>query len=462
MTPKIITVDDDINTLKSIEELLGLKKCKVFPHLTTGDAIRNLKGIGPDLAIIDFFMPDMTGVELMEKFHATEPELPVIILTASREVKTAVEAIRAGAFHYLIKPLQPDELFSTIDKILSQLRLKEENRRLRNELSGKYRFENIIGCSGALREVFAILGYAIKTKSTILITGRSGTGKELIARAVHFNSDRREKPFIRVNCAAIPESMLEAELFGIEKNVATGVAERPGKFELAHTGSIFLDGIGEMSPTTQSKVLRVLQERELERIGSSRSLKVDIRVIAATNQNLPEAIKEKKFREDLYYRLNVFHINLPTLSERTEDIPLLAEHFLEKYCEKNGMPLKTINPEAMDYLCARVWPGNIRELENAMERAVGICDSGAITVRDFENPFSIQPAAETGMVSEPTNSRNLDGMVEDYERRLLSEALERNRWKQNHTAKELGISERSIWYKIKKLGIDIGKSSGDV
>lgn len=456
MAIKILTVDDDINILKSIEDLLSLKKYKVFPHLTTGDALRNLEEIKPDCAVIDYFMPDATGIELMRKLHEKIPGLPVIILTASREVSTAIEAIKEGAYHYLVKPVQPDELFSTIDKIVEQIKLKKENRRLREELSTKYRFDSIIGKSGALKEVFEILLRAIKTKSTVLITGESGTGKELIARAIHYSSSRKDGPFIKVNCAAIPESMLEAELFGIEKNVATGVGQRAGKFEMADGGSIFLDEIGDMSTAMQAKVLRVLQERELERIGSHQVKMVDIRVIAATHNDLPRAIEEKEFREDLFYRLNVFHVHMPGLARRKEDIPLLVEHFIEKYCAQNDMPLKKIDAGATDVLMEMPWPGNIRELENTIERAVGICDGDLITTKDFDHHF--QTSSETS--EEPRASgNNLDDKVADFERKIIIDTLERNRWKQNKAAQELGISERSMWYKIKKLGINIKKAS---
>ena len=456
MEIKVITVDDDINIVKSLDELLQLKKYSVFGHITPTDALAGFDGIKPDFAIIDLDMPEMDGIELMKKFHEKTPELPVIVLTASREVKTVIDVIRAGAYHYLTKPIQPDELFSTINKIVQQIILKRENRRLKSELSDRYQFENIIGSSGPLREVFDILDRAIRTKSTILITGKSGTGKELIARAIHYNSSRREGPFVKVNCAAIPESMLEAELFGIDKNVATGVGQRPGKFELADGGSIFLDEIGDMIPATQAKVLRVLQEREVERIGASRPKKIDIRVIAATNQELEKAIEEKKFREDLYYRLNVFQIHLPPLSDRVEDIPLLAGHFVEKYCRENGVPLKKIDAQAMDYLCGREWPGNIRELENVIERAVGIADTDTITMESFDYRQGGHAAAG-GAQQATGNGKGLEDLVADFEKKLILKSLEKNRWKQNKTAEELGISERSIWYKIKKLGIEAKK-----
>ena len=459
MITRIITIDDDINTLKSLEQLLELKKFKVFPHLTVDDAMNNLDKDDPHIAIIDYYLDDTTGVELMRKIHQRIPDIPVIILTASREINTAIDSIKAGAYHYLVKPVQPDELYSTIDKLVESQRLKEENLRLKNELTLKYRFENIIGKSAALEEMFGILSKAVQTKSTILITGDSGTGKELVARAAHYNSPRKDGPFIKVNCAAIPESMLEAELFGIEKNVATGVAMRPGKFELADGGSIFLDEIGDMAPSTQAKVLRVLQEREVERIGASAPRKVDIRVIAATNIDIAKAVEEKKFRQDLLYRLNVFHIHIPTLSKRKDDIPLLVEHFIQKYSKDNGIQPKKVEEEAMDYLSSREWPGNIRELENTIERAIGISDGEVIRIIDFDQGITFKPSA-TGANAPPkidTDGKNLDDIVANFERELITKALEENRWKQNKTADQLGISERSIWYKIKKLGIDMKK-----
>ncbi len=452
--PRIITVDDDINSLKSLEELLRLRKWEVFPHLTPADVLKNIDEINPHAAIFDFFISDMTGVDLMKRIHETRPDLPVVILTGSRDVKTAVEALKAGAYHYLLKPVQPDELFSTIDKIIRQAQLREENLRLRERLATKYGFENIVGRSEALKKVFRLLDRAIATKSTILFTGESGTGKELFAQAVHYNSPRSDGPFIKVNCAAIPDSLLEPELFGIEKQVATGVAARPGKFELADGGSIFLDEIGDMSPATQAKVLRVLQEREVERIGAASPRKVDIRIIAATNSDLEKAVQEKRFREDLFYRLNVFHIHIPPLSERREDIPLLAAHFEKIYAGENGLPEREIERAGINYLAEREWPGNIRELENVVERAVAMSEEDVISLEDLGGAAS--GSAETGSA----RGSGLDEMVAGFERRLIRKALEGNGWRQNRAAEQLGISERSIWYKIKKLGIEINKPPG--
>ncbi len=469
MGVRIITVDDDINILKSVEELLALRRHEVHPHLSGADALAKLEAIKPHMAIVDFYMPDGTGVDLMKRLHEKDPALPVIILTASRDVNDAVEAIKAGAYHYLTKPIQPDELYSIVDKIAEGIALKEENRRLKEELNIRYRFDNVIGRSGALEEVFAVLDKAVRTKSTILITGESGTGKELIARAAHYNSSRASGPFVKVHCAAIPESMLEAELFGIEKNTATGVAQRPGKFEMADGGTIFLDEIGEMPAAMQVKLLRVLQEREVDRIGSIRPKKIDVRVIAATNIDIARAVADKRFREDLFYRLNVFHIHVPPLARRKADIPLLVEHFVKKYCDENGLPMKDVEPRAMDWLVARPWPGNIRELENVIERAVGVSDGGAIEIADVADSYVVPtspvsanistapPAADDGPPPAASNGKNIDDRVAEFERRILLDALERNRWKQNKTAEELGISERSIWYKVKKLGIDVKK-----
>jgi DNA-binding NtrC family response regulator len=454
---RILTVDDDINVLKSVEELLSLKGHEALPHLSPKDAITSFDDDKPDMAIIDFYMPVMSGMDLMKRFHEKRPEFPVVILTASREVNDAIEAIKNGAYHFLNKPVQPDELFSLVEKVAEQVRLKDENSRLSEELGRRYKFDSIIGHSGALQDVFSLLSKAIRTKSTILITGESGTGKELIARAAHYNSTRAEGPFIKINCAAIPESMLEAELFGIEKNIATGVAQRAGKFELADGGSIFMDEIGEMTMATQAKVLRVLQEREVERIGSAKPKKVDIRVIAATNIDINDAVAEKKFRGDLFYRLNVFHIHMPPLSKRTDDIPLLAAHFAAKYCAENGQPVKKLDPSAIEYLQNRPWPGNIRELENTIERAVGVSETDAITMDDVKEDGVSAVISEENLA----DPQNLDERVAAFERKILLESLERNRWRQNKTAKEMGISERSIWYKIKKLNISPKKPEDD-
>ncbi len=459
----ILVVDDDLNTLKMVEQFLLIKKYDVTTCLTFRDALRELGKGSFSAAVIDYFMPDTTGLKMMKAFHKIDPELAVMVLTASRDIKIAVETIKQGAFHYLVKPVDPDELYLSLDKAFKNRSLVLENRRLKLDLQNKYTFDDIVGESGRMIEVFEMTMRAAKVRSTVLVIGETGSGKELIARAIHFNSDRAGGPFIGVNCSALPESLLEAELFGIEKNVATGVDARIGKFEAANNGTLFLDEIGDMSPATQSKVLRAMQEREIERVGSHVSRKVDIRIIAATNRDLARAIEEKQFRQDLFYRLNVLMISLPPLRDRSGDIPKLIDHFLKKYCDINKMKLKVIDREAVSKLTGYNWPGNVRELENSIERAVVMCDEDSIGARHLpayilngqgaapSAPSSSGPTAEAGGA--------LEDMVNDYERGLILSALEKNDWKQNRAAGEMGISERSMWYKIKKLGIEVKKGS---
>lgn len=452
-TENILIVDDDINSLQMVDGFLRLKKYDVTPCLTFGDAIREMDEGRFSAAVLDYFMPDTTGLEMMKALKGIDPELPVIILTASRDIKLAIETIKEGAFNYLTKPVEPDELYLNLGNAIKTRELLVENRRLKLDLKEKYKFDSIIGSSGKMMDVFDLTMRAARVRSTVLITGETGSGKELIAKAIHYNSDRADKPFIRVNCSAIPESLLEAELFGIEKNVATGVDARMGKFEAADGGTLFLDEIGDMSLSTQAKILRAMQEREIERVGSHQSRKVDIRVIAATNRDLIRAIEEKQFRQDLYFRLNVLVIPLPPLRERREDMSQLVEHFVSKACAENGLHMKKIDQPAFDRLMSYSWPGNVRELENAMERAVVVCDSDTIRLENL--PSSLRESGEILFTMPVDEAGSLEEMVRDYEKGLIISALERNDWRQNRAAKELGVTERSMWYKIKKLGVDI-------
>jgi len=457
---RILVVDDDLNTLKMVEQFLLLKKYDVTTCLTSRDAHREMGKGAFSAAVLDYFMPDTTGLEMMHAFHEIDPDLPVVILTASRDIKIAVASIKEGAFNYLVKPVDPDELYINLDNAISRRNLALENRRLKLDLRDKYQFDHIIGDCGRMMEVFDLTMRAAKVRTTVLITGETGVGKELIARAIHYNSDRANGPFIRVNCSALAESLLEAELFGIDKNVATGVDARIGKFEAASGGTLFLDEIGDMAPDTQAKVLRAMQEREIERVGSNNPRKIDIRIIAATNRDLDRAIEAKQFRQDLYYRLNVLVIALPPLRERTPDIPTLVEHFLEKYCRENNLALKKISADALEILTRYHWPGNVRELENTIERAVVMSDG------DETRPEHL-PAYITGSGTARDGEPELefvegdgafDEMVSQYERRIIVSALEKSNWRQNRAAQALGITERSMWYKIKKLGIDTKKT----
>jgi len=453
--PNILIVDDDLNSLQMLEQSLKIKNYEVTACLTSRDAMREMEQGKFSAAVLDYFMPDTTGLEMMKEIHAIDPLLPVLILTASRDIKLAIETIKEGAFHYLGKPVNPDELFVNLDNALANRNLLLENQRLKLDLKQKHGFDQIVGSAGCMKDVFEMTARAAKVRSTVLITGETGVGKELIAKAMHYNSERAEKPFIRVNCSAIPETLLEAELFGIEKNVASGVDQRMGKFEAADGGSIFLDEIGDMAITTQAKVLRVIQEREIERVGSHTPRKVDIRIIAATNLDLETAIEKKEFRRDLYFRLNVIVIPLPALRKRKEDIPSLVDHFLVKFCAENNLKLKTVAPEAMAILMAYAWPGNVRELENTIERMVVMSDDEALGANSI--PVNIGASHETSSSLPDGLVSDLDSTVNDFERGIILGALERNAYRQNRAADELGISERSMWYKIKKLGISVKK-----
>ena len=449
---RILVVDDDLNTLKMVESFLTLKKYRVTTCLTFRDALKEIGANSFDAAVIDYFMPNTTGLEMMKAFHESEPDLPVIVLTASRDIKVAVRMIQEGAFNYLIKPVDPDELYVNLDKAFSTHRLIRENRELKLDLRDRYKFDHIVGDSGRMREVFELTARAAKVRSNALILGETGVGKELVAKAIHYNSSRSAGPFISINCSALAESLLEAELFGIEKNVATGVDARMGKFEAAHGGSIFLDEIGDMTPSIQAKALRVIQEREVERVGSHTPRKVDIRIIAATNRDLDQAVAQDKFRKDLFYRLNVLVIPIPPLRARKQDIPALCSYFLKRICQENECSLKKLSPGAQKALMAHDWPGNVRELENAMERAAALCDGDVIGEEHLPETMDTSgqapPAAEGA-----DNGGGLERRVHEFEKGLVLEALEKSGWRQNRAAALLGVSERSIWYKIKKLGI---------
>ncbi|VAX23814.1 Response regulator of zinc sigma-54-dependent two-component system [hydrothermal vent metagenome] len=457
---KILIVDDDINSLNMVQKYLELKeRYEVTPCLTFSDALNELGKENFTACVLDYFMPDTTGLKMMKRIHETDPEMPVIILTASGDIRLAIETIKEGAHNYLTKPVDPDELYLNLDRAISARNLASENKRLKLDLKNKYKFDTIIGSAGRMMDVFDLTMRAASVRSTVLITGETGAGKELIAKAIHYNSGRSEKPFIKVNCSAITETMLEAELFGIDKNVATGVDARIGKFEAADTGTIFLDEIGDMSPATQAKVLRALQEREIERVGSHQARKVNIRIIAATNIDLERAMDEGDFRRDLFYRLNVIVVDIPPLRERKEDIPALTEFFIQKVCDENRLAVKKVDQKVMERLMSHSWPGNVRELENTIERSVVMCDGDTLKIENL--PMILSERESAISVSFMNQSSDLDNAVAEFERKLILDALERNSWRQNRAANELGVTERSMWYKIKKLGIDAKRSRLD-
>ncbi len=400
-----------------------------------------------DLLLTDQKMPGLSGLELLEAARAVTPEVAVIIMTAYGTIETAVTAIKGGAADYLTKPLNLDELLHRIAQVRERQRLIMENRELREALQERHRVEGIIGESGRMQEVLSLVRRVAGSDATILIQGESGAGKELIARAIHYASPRAGAPLVSVNCAALPETLLESELFGHEKGAFTGaVATRKGRFELADGGSLFLDEIGDLPLHLQVKLLRVLQEREFERVGSSRPVAVDVRLLAATHQNLEILVRAGRFRDDLYYRINVVTIALPPLRERREDIPLLLDHFVEKFSRRNGKRIGGLTREAREALLRYDYPGNVRELENLVERAVILTRDEVIGLEDL--PLGVKERE-----GETSGETSLTVRVEGLERRMIREALDRADGVQTRAAEILGISERVLRYKLKKYGL---------
>jgi|WetSurMetagenome_2_1015567.scaffolds.fasta_scaffold00355_11 two-component system, NtrC family, response regulator len=380
----ILIVDDEKNYLLILEDLLAEEGYQVVTAESAEKGLDVVAEYELDAVITDMKMPGMDGMAFLDRIHLRNPDLPVVMMTAYGSVEKAVEAMRKGAFDYVLKPFKNEELKLTIRKAIDHYTLIRRNRYLTRELQERYQFGNIIGKSAPMERIYQLIEKVAPSKATVLITGESGTGKELIARAIHFNSPRRDLPFISVNCGALPENLLESELFGHERGAFSGAVNlRKGRFELAHEGTLFLDEISEMSAPLQVKLLRVLQEMEFERVGGSQTHKVDVRVVAASNRILKEEVAQRRFRSDLFYRLNVVHVHLPALRDRTDDIPLLVNHFLAKYSHEAGQATITLEPEALRSLLEYSWPGNVRELENVIERAVILSNRERITVKDL-------------------------------------------------------------------------------
>jgi two-component system NtrC family response regulator len=453
-TPKfrILIADDEQVQREMLEGFLVKQGYGVGIAADGSQALEKFKGGAFDLVLTDYRMPGMDGVQLLKALKRLNPEVMVVVLTAFGTVGTAVAAMKEGAYDYLNKPIDLDELLLLIQRVEKEVGLSRENRELREQLREKFKVDFIISASRRMEEALNLVKRVASSPATVLILGESGTGKELIARAIHYSSPRAEKPLVKVNCAALPENLLESELFGHEKGAFTGaVGRRIGRFEQADQGTVFLDEIGDLSPSLQSKLLRVLQEKEFERVGSSQTLKVDVRVIAATNRNLEEAIQKGTFREDLYYRLNVVTVSLPPLRERKEDIPPLIEHFLKKYSRENQKPVVSLSKEAKDLLMNYHYPGNIRELENIMERAVVLSRGDSITTQDL--PLNLRESKVEDLMKEAAGGRSLRETLEEIERLRITQALEKSHGVQTKAAEELGISERVLRYKMKKYGI---------
>ncbi|RMF58513.1 MAG: sigma-54-dependent Fis family transcriptional regulator [Calditrichaeota bacterium] len=453
MKEKILIIDDDINLTKVLSYQLEKQGYQVSVANRGKDGLERFKKLSPEVVLLDIQMPDLSGIKVLEEIRRLDQQVVVIMITAYGSVENALEACRLGANDYITKPFGQEQLFFVIEKALQVQKLEQENSQLRQELVSKYRFENMVAKSSRMEDVLRMVGQVAQSDATVLILGESGTGKELIARAIHYNSPRKEKPLITVNCPSIPENLLESELFGHVKGAFTGaVKDRKGKFELADGGTIFLDEIGDLPESLQAKLLRVLQEQEFERLGDSQVIKVDVRVIAATNKDLFKQVQEGKFREDLYYRLSVVPIVLPPLRDRKEEIPYLVDFFLQRYGKGKQF---TITPEALEALQSYDWPGNIRELENAIERAVILANENQITLQSL-------PPHVTGALPQPTIARDVFSEMEDLslellEKRAITEALRRSGGNQTRAAQLLNIPRHVLLYRMKKLGVDPAK-----
>ncbi len=446
---RILVVDDEKNYIVIMAELLKEAGYEVLSAQSGAGALVKVEEEDPDLVITDMRMPRMSGLELIEAIRAQRRDLPVIVMTAFGTVANAVQAMKAGAYDYIMKPFENEQLLITVDKALKMRRLLTRNRMLQEELSRGQGFDEIIGTSKPMQRVFDLVDKVAATKATVLICGESGTGKELIARAIHARSPRADEAFVAVNCMALSETLLESELFGHEKGSFTGaVGRRKGRFELADRGTMFLDEVGEMAPSLQVKLLRVLQERTFERVGGDRTISVDVRLVTATNRDLARAVQEGQFREDLFYRLNVVRIDLPPLRERADDLPALVAHFLQKYAAEVGRQPPRMSPEAMRIIYEHQWPGNVRELENVLERAVILAGD---EVQPSDLPIGAGHGQQSGL-SVPAGL-SINETVEAVERGMIQRALQAAGGVQARAAAALGITKSNLSYKIKKYGL---------
>lgn len=450
MKPEILIVDDDVSHHRMLETVLSAEGYEISHAADGREAVAAVQKKFFDIILMDIRMNRMGGIEALQLVKDISPGIPVIIMTAYASVNTAVDALKSGAYDYLTKPLDIDELKIHVKKALTYFRLERENLFMRERLASQFDFTEIIGRCQPMIEMYETLSLVAPSDATVLIYGESGTGKELVANAIHQNSPRKDNPFIKVNCAALPETLLESELFGHEKGAFTGAGVRKkGRFAHAHTGTIFLDEIAEMPATTQVKILRVLQEQEFEPLGSSKSVKVDIRIIAATNRILEEEIENGNFREDLYYRLNVVSVKIPPLRERKDDILLLADYFLKKYADKNKKMIKGFTPRTIDLLLRHTWPGNVRELENAVERLV-------ILAREEMLSPEYLPDAIKGYDGENRDESigfSAGQSLKEVEKQMILQTLDEAGGNRTHAAEILGISRRTLQLKLKKYDI---------
>lgn len=445
----VLVVDDEKNILKVVSLTLKKKNYNVDTARSSEEAIEKFNNNSYSLIITDIKLQGKTGIDLLEYVKSKEPDVPVIIITAFGTIANAINAMKKGAFNYLTKPVNPDELLNVMKEAIEKYELRNENISLKSELKQKYMFSNIIGKSAPMQEIFNTIRMVSKTHANILIVGESGTGKELVARAIHYDSNRAEKPFVTIDCAAIPSEIMESELFGHEKGSFTGAHERKtGLLELAHNGTVFLDEIGELEINLQKKLLRFLQEREILRVGGSSRISLNVRVIAATNRDLEEEVKWKRFREDLFYRLNVVTVKISSLRERIDDIPLLANHFLEQLNKIEGKLITGFEDNVIDAFFRHDWPGNVRELENVVERAYVLCPNVTISIKYLPSRL-INLAHEKREIFDQMN-------LLDTEKRLIIKALNQTGWNQSKAAVILGISRKQLMTKMKNHEITAG------
>jgi two-component system, NtrC family, response regulator len=454
----ILVVDDEKNYLLVLSAVLEDEGYEVLAANGGHEALEIQKSSDLDLILTDMKMPSMDGIELLENVKALDPDLPVIMMTAHGTIDKAVEAMQKGAYSYILKPFDNERLTMYVKKAVALFQVVKDNRRLRETVESQYSFGNIIGKSKPIRDVFETIRKVAPANATVLIEGESGTGKEMVAKSIHFNSARRDKPFIAVNCSALAESLLESELFGHEKGAFTGaVARKKGRFELADTGTLFLDEIGELSQNLQVKLLRVLQEKTFELVGGTRSIVADIRVIAATNKNLKEEMASGRFREDLYYRLNVVRIVLPPLKQRKEDIRMLVNHFIDKYASerKVDLPVKGVDQEVDRLFFDYSWPGNVRELENLIERVMILCPNDTVQVSDLPMDFRDNVHNALHLEGIPSDATLYDTLA-TIEKAMIERALKMADNVQAHAAALLGIGKSGLNQKIKKYNLDVG------
>jgi DNA-binding NtrC family response regulator len=446
MKQRVLIVEDEERLRRVVELQLSSAGFEVEQAGSVEEALRVADRA--DLVITDLRLPGMDGLGLLSSIRRQNSQTPVIVITAFGSVETAVEAMKSGAADFLQKPFSLDHLLAVVNKALEIRALRDENKKLREELGFRYEFDNIIGRSAAMQDIFATVARVAPTRATVLLAGESGVGKDLIARAIHFHSPRRDRPFVKINCTALPENLMESELFGYEKGAFTGaVTAKPGKFEQGDTGTIFLDEIGDVPPAIQVKLLRVLQERELERLGSNKTRHIDVRVLAATNVDLRVALENGTFREDLYYRLNVLPINIPPLRQRKEDIPYLAEHFARKVSREMGRDC-VVSEGAIAKLVGYDWPGNVRELENVIERSIVLCG------RDRLEPDDIKLDANRSRPAQAEHFLPDNMSLDAYEQSIIQEALRRANGNKSQAARLLGITRNALRYRLSQIGLE--------